>query len=50
MTDVECSFAMYDGDHIKLFVSVSEPPKVIKIEPREELRSHTGTITQLTRR
>lgn len=49
MNGIECDFKPYKGDRVKLYILKSDPPKVYKIEPWEEVRSYTGKITSLTR-
>lgn len=49
LDDVECEFEPEKGDNIKLFVMVTTPPKVSRIEPWEELVTTTGFITYLTK-
>lgn len=49
LNEVEHDFIPYDGDRIKVIVSADPPTKVLSIQPEDELKSHTGIITHLTK-
>lgn len=46
---VERAFNPYRGDRIRMFIAMTVPSKVIRIEPWKPLREHIGTITYLTK-
>lgn len=47
LNNVECEFQPHAGDSIKLLILDGPPSKIARVEPNEEMRSHTGNVTRL---